>query len=78
MALFAEFFSPYPLEGVNLKDTFIAPSIVRLMDADGKFHLRPFVYAQEVTLDPKTFEPTWTENPDKMYPHQFLRQGLRV
>ncbi|OQA44650.1 MAG: Oligopeptide transport system permease protein OppC [Chloroflexi bacterium ADurb.Bin325] len=76
MALFAEFFSPYPLEGVNLTDTFIAPSIVRLIDANGRFHLRPFVYAQDVTLDPKTFAPTWTENTDVMYPIQFFVKGF--
>ncbi len=76
MALFAEFFSPYPLEGVNLTDTFIAPSVVRLIDADGNFHLRPFVYAQEVTLDPKTFAPTWAENHDKMYPISFFVKGF--
>jgi len=76
MALFAEFFSPYPLEGVNLTDTFIAPSVVRMIDADGNFHLRPFVYAQEVALDPATFAPTWTENTDVVYPIQFFVKGF--
>ncbi len=49
---------------------------MRLIDADGNFHLRPFVYAQEVTLDPKTFAPTWTENPDVMYPVRFFVKGF--
>lgn len=76
MATLAEFFSPYPLTGVNLQETFIAPSRIRLIDSDGNFHLRPFVYAQEVTLDPNTFEPTWAENPERMYPLSFFVEGF--
>ncbi len=75
MAVFADFFSPYPLNEINLRDTFIAPTIVRMVDAQGRFHWRPFVYAQELTIDPKTFEPKWTENTEKMYPIKFFVQG---
>ncbi len=75
MAVFADFFSPYPLDEINLRDTFIAPTIVRMVDAQGRFHWRPFVYAQELTIDPKTFEPKWTENTEKMYPIEFFVQG---
>ncbi len=67
MAVFADFFSPYPLREAKLQDAFIPPSTVRFVDADGKFHLRPFVYAEEVTINMKTFEPTWAENTEKMY-----------
>jgi peptide/nickel transport system permease protein len=75
MALFADFFSPYPLNEINLKDTFIAPTVVHLVDAQGQFHLRPFVYMQELTIDPQTFEPKWSENTEKMYPIKFFVQG---
>ena len=75
MALFADFFSPYPLNEINLKDTFIAPTVVHLVDAQGQFHLRPFVYMQELTIDPQTFEPKWSENTEKMYPTKFFVQG---
>jgi len=75
MAVFADFFSPYPLNEINLQDTFIAPTIVHFVDTQGRFHLRPFVYAQEITIDPKTFEPTWSENTEKMYPIKFFVQG---
>ena len=75
LAMFAEFFSPYPLNEINLQDTFIAPSRIRMIDAQGRFHLRPFVYAQELTIDPKTFEPKWTENTEKIYPIRFFVQG---
>lgn len=75
LAAFAEFFSPYPLDAIELQNTFVAPTRVRFIDAQGRFHLRPFVYAQELTIDPKTFEPTWTENTEKMYPVKFFVQG---
>ena len=75
MALFADFFSPYPLNEINLKDTFIAPTVVHLVDAQGRFHLRPFVYEQVLTIDPQTFEPKWSENAEKMYPIKFFVQG---
>lgn len=75
LAMFPEFFSPYPLNEINLENTFIAPTRVRFIDAQGRLHLRPFVYAQELTIDPKTFEPTWTENTEKMYPIRFFVQG---
>ena len=72
LAVFADFFSPYPLREAKLEDSFIPPSTVRFVDADGKFHPRPFVYAEEVTINMKTFEPTWTENTEKMYGIQFF------
>ena len=75
MAIAAEFFSPYPLNEINLQDTFIAPTRVRIIDAQGRWHLRPFVYEQELTIDPKTFEPIWAENTEKMYPIKFFVQG---
>lgn len=75
MALAAEFFSPYPLNEINLKDTFIAPTRIRVIDAQGRLHLRPFVYEPELTIDPKTFEPIWTENTEKMYPIKLFVQG---
>lgn len=75
MALAAEFFSPYPLNEINLKDTFIAPTRIRIIDAQGRWHLRPFVYEQELTIDPKTFEPIWTENTEKIYPIKLFVQS---
>lgn len=75
MAIAAEFFSPYPLNEINLKDTFIAPTRIRIIDAQGRLHLRPFVYEQELTIDPRTFEPIWTENTEKMYPIKLFVQG---
>ena len=59
LALFAEFFAPVDPTDANLQDSFIPPTRIRLVDAEGNFHLRPFVYNLAVTINPKTFEPLW-------------------
>lgn len=75
LAVFAEFFAPYPLLMTNARNAFIPPTRVHFIDEDGQFHLNPFVYAPVVTIDPKTFLPTWEEITDKRYPVQFFVQG---
>ena len=72
LAIFAEFFAPVDPSDANLQDSFIPPTRIRLIDTEGKFHLRPFVYNLVVTIDPKTFEPLWEEDPEQRYDIQFL------
>ena len=38
----------------------------------GNFSVRPFVYGAGITLDPKTFQPTFTEDTTKKYFLQFF------
>jgi peptide/nickel transport system permease protein len=72
LAIFADFFAPYPLDQVEMSNAFIPPSRVRFWDEEGNFHLRPFVYNQVVTIDPKTFAPTWEEDTTQPYPIRFF------
>ncbi len=72
LAIFAEFFAPVDPTDANLQDSFIPPTRIRLIDAEGKFHLRPFMYNQVVTIDPKTFEPLWEDDPEQRYDIQFM------
>jgi len=72
LAIFAEFFAPVDPTDANLQDSFIPPTRIRLIDAEGKFHLRPFIYNQIVTIDPKTFEPLWEDDPEQRYDIQFM------
>ncbi len=44
VAIFADFFSPTPIDEIDLKSSFIPPQVVHFVDHDGNFHLRPFVY----------------------------------
>ncbi len=75
LAIFAEFFSPTSLSQVDLKSSFIPPQQVHFFDAQGKFHLIPFVYNYTYTLDPKTFRVAWVEDTKKPYELEFFAQG---
>lgn len=68
IAVFAEFLTPTSIYGVDLNSSYIPPQQLHFIDASGKFHFVPFVYKLENTLDMKTFEVTWQENTDQIYP----------
>ncbi len=72
LAIFAEFFSPVDPTKSDLQNSFIPPTTIRFFDEEGNFHLRPFVYNQEVTIDLTTFEPIWEEDYSQRYPIQFF------
>ncbi len=75
LAIFADFFAPYPLKYTNAQDALIPPTKVHFIDNEGNFHLRPFVYEQVVTVDSKTFVPTWVEEMDQTFPIYFFVEG---
>jgi len=75
LAIFADFFSPTPISQINLDHSFIPPQQVHFFDAEGNFHLRPFVYNYEYTLDPATFRVMWVEDTTKRYEIQFFVEG---
>lgn len=75
LAAFAGFFSPNSLSRPDLQSAFIPPQVVHFIDAEGKLHLRPFVYNYVYTLDPKTFQVRWTEEQSKVYEIKFFVQG---
>jgi peptide/nickel transport system permease protein len=65
--LFAEFFAPYSLEYSSdyLKAPPQAPHFI---DAEGTFHLRPFVYGYERKLDEANMRRYFDADPSKRYP----------
>ncbi len=75
LAVFAEFFAPYPLKMTNAQNAFIPPTRVHFIDAEGNFHFRPFVYPAIVEIDMKTFVPNWTYDTEKIYPIHFFVRG---
>jgi peptide/nickel transport system permease protein len=75
LAVFAEFFSPTSISQIDLKSSFIPPQKVHFIDANGTFHLIPFVYNYKLGMDPKTFAAIWTEDTAKPYEIHFLVQG---
>ena len=75
LAIFADFFSPTTIYGVNLQEAFIPPQAVHFIDHEGNFHLRPFVYNYTYTLNPQTFQVQWVEETDKIYEIKFFVPG---
>ncbi len=76
LAIFAEFFSPTPINRINLDASFTPPQRIHFFtDANGEFHLGPFVYNYEFTLNPTTFAVEWVEDTSKAYPIHFFVEG---
>jgi peptide/nickel transport system permease protein len=69
--LFAEFFTPYTVE--HTSDYLEAsPQWPHFIDAEGKFHLRPFVYGLEKKRDAATGKRFYVDDTSKRYPLYFF------
>lgn len=75
LAVFADFFCPTPISGVNLPEAFTPPQKIHFIDHEGNFHLRPFVYNYTYTVDPLTFKVDWVEDTSKRYEIQLFVRG---
>jgi len=75
IALFAEFLSPYaPISRTPIY-LFGRPQVLHFVDAEGKFHLRPFTYALTAAMDPKTFLLEVKEDTSEPWPVYFFVKG---
>ncbi len=75
IALFAEFLSPYAPTARTVDYLFGRPQVLHFIDANGKFHLRPFTYALTAAMDPKTFLLEVKEDTSKPWPVYFFVKG---
>jgi len=75
IALLAQFIAPYGLESYDSKYVNAPPMLLRFVDADGKFHLQPFVYELKSGRDPETMRKVFVANEEKRYPLKLLVQG---
>ena len=51
------------------------PLLPTFIDADGQFHLRPFVYGTVQSRDPKTMERMYTEDTTQRFPLRLFVRG---
>jgi peptide/nickel transport system permease protein len=72
--LFAEFFAPYL---VNQQSDYVEaqPQWPHFIDEQGSFHLRPFVYGLEETIDQELFKRVFEVDKTKQYPIYFFVKG---
>ena len=75
IALFAEFLSPYTPTSRSPDYLFGRPQRLHFVDAEGKFHLRPFTYALTAAMDPTTFLLEVKEDTDEAWPVYFFVKG---
>jgi len=75
IAVFAEFLSPYAPTARTVDYLYGRPQVLHFIDAEGKFHLRPFTYALTAAMDPKTFLLEVKEDTDKPWPVYFFVKG---
>ena len=75
MIIFADFLAPYDYTQMGEDYMFRPPQWPHFIDREGRFHLRPFVYGMETTLDRDTL--TWVHTIDysKVYPIHFFVHG---
>jgi hypothetical protein len=75
-ALFAGFLAPYGVRTTHDAYASAPPHGLRFIDAEGQFHLRPFVYGLESSVNPKTFRKEFEPITDEIYPVQFWIKGV--
>ena len=72
MAFAAGFFAPYNMETQDREHSFTPPTKIHFIDAEGSFHLRPFVY-KTILVDRMWMR--YEEVTDKRYPVSLFHRG---
>jgi len=72
MALLAPFLSPYAPEEMDRERFFHPPTMLRWIDAEGRFHLTPFVYATHLS-DPSSLQ--YAEDRAQVLPLRYFVKG---
>ncbi len=73
VAIFAEFFMPYPYAEMFRQYPFAPPSLVHWSE-DGTF-VGPFIYATQRVVDQETYQPKFVENKTTRYYLRFFAHG---
>lgn len=75
LALFCEFFAPADPAYFDKDFKHCPPQRIHFVDAEGRFHLRPFVYDLVPTLDTEFYRRTYPEDTSTRYPIRFFVKG---
>lgn len=74
-ALFAQFIAPYGLQSYDSKFVNAPPMTLHFFDAEGNFHLRPFVYELKSGRDPETMRKIFEPNTEIRYSLRLFVKG---
>ncbi|CAG7629314.1 hypothetical protein PAESOLCIP111_03090 [Paenibacillus solanacearum] len=75
VALFGQFIAPQGLLSYDSQYVNTAPMPLRWVDAEGKFHLQPFVYGLKSGRDPVTLRKMYVNDTETRYPVKLFVQG---
>lgn len=75
LALFCEFFAPADPSYFDKDFKHCPPQRIHFVDAEGRFHLRPFVYDLVPTLDTEFYRRTYPEDTSTRHPIRFFVKG---
>lgn len=75
VALFCEFFATSDPEVTSVRYKNVPPQWPRFVDAQGQFHLRPFVYALKGERDPETLRMHYTADTSQIQPIYLFVHG---
>ena len=73
--LFAGFVTPYSPVDAEATRIHVPPQRIRFIDAEGKFHIRPFVYGLSQTMNMDTFRITYDIEKSTRYPIRLFARG---
>lgn len=72
IAVFADFLAPYNYRAQSRQEPFAPPAALHFFDAQGRWHLRPFIYAQRL-VDP--LERRYEEDRTRSHSLEFFVRG---
>ncbi len=75
VALFAEVIASYDPNRYDANYAYAAPQRIHFFDAEGNFHLRPFVYGLKSVRDPETMRLVFEPDTSVRYPLYFFVEG---
>jgi peptide/nickel transport system permease protein len=73
--VFAEFLAPYEVSTRFADHVYAPPQAVHFVDAQGGFHVVPFVYPRTPSLDMETFQRTYVEEQTRRVPLGLFVKG---
>jgi len=75
VVIFAGFVAPYSPVIADANRIHVPPQKLRFVDADGRFHIRPFVYGLEKSMNMETFRITYALDSSRRYPIRLFAKG---
>jgi peptide/nickel transport system permease protein len=75
VAVFCEFFATQDIQRQDATAIYLHPQRLRFIDAEGRFHLRPFVYGVTGSVDEQTWRRIYVDDPSQRYPLSLFVHG---